>query len=124
MAVEKGYRVGESDSRPWGKWTVLALGTGFAIKLIEVAPGQILSLQRHRHRAEHWIVIAGTARVEIDGVAVDKGVNESAFIPAGATHRIGNPGQVPLQFIEVQTGARLEESDIERLEDRYGRVER
>ncbi|MFZ5609373.1 MAG: phosphomannose isomerase type II C-terminal cupin domain [Pseudomonadota bacterium] len=117
----QGYEVGASDERPWGRWEVLAMGDGFAVKRITVAPGQILSLQMHHHRAEHWIILSGIAEVTVDGSVTRKGANETAFVPLGARHRIANPGSTPLVFIEVQTGERLEEADIVRFEDKYGR---
>jgi len=116
------YTVGDSDDRPWGRWEVLAVGDGFAVKRIVVKPGQILSLQFHHHRAEHWIVLAGEADVTIDGTLRRLGPDDTAFIPVGAQHRIANPSGVDLEFIEVQSGARLDEDDIVRLEDSYGRA--
>ena len=120
-AVVNEYEPGESDERPWGSWTVLATGTGYAVKEIVVNPGQVLSLQSHEHRSEHWIVIAGIADVTIGDSVVRHEANGSAFIPAGTKHRIANPGDVPMRFVEVQTGSVLSEDDIERFEDRYGR---
>jgi len=116
------YIAGDSDDRPWGRWEVLAVGDGFAVKRITVRPGQILSLQYHHHRAEHWIVLAGEAEVTLDGELLRKHRDEAVHIPVGARHRIANPGTEDLVFIEIQTGDRLEEEDIVRLEDSYGRA--
>jgi mannose-1-phosphate guanylyltransferase/mannose-6-phosphate isomerase len=107
--------------RPWGFYQGLDRGDRFLVKRIVVKPGERLSLQRHKHRAEHWVVVRGTARVTIDGVVRDLVENESAFVRSGAVHRLENPGKEPLELIEVQTGAHLSENDIERLEDDYRR---
>lgn len=115
------YEVGASDERPWGRWTVLAAGEGFVVKEIVVNPGEILSLQSHRHRSEHWVIIAGTAAVTLGDEEFRREVNESVHIPAGVRHRIANPGSELMRFVEIQTGAILSEDDIERFEDRYGR---
>ena len=115
------YRPGDSDERPWGRWTVLATGNGYAVKEIEVNPGEILSLQSHDHRDEHWVILAGTACVTIDGQETIHKANGTAYIPVGAKHRIANIGDDQMRFIEVQTGAILTEDDIHRYEDRYGR---
>jgi mannose-1-phosphate guanylyltransferase / mannose-6-phosphate isomerase len=109
------------DHRPWGWFESLALGARFQVKRIHVNPGAALSLQSHHHRAEHWIVVQGTARVTVDGTSRLMTENESVFIPLGATHRLENPGKVPMVLIEVQTGAYLGEDDIVRYEDGYGR---
>lgn len=107
--------------RPWGSWTTLLEGEGFKIKRIDVSPGRRLSLQRHEHRNEHWVVIAGTARVTRDGATVDIATNESTYIPARMPHRLENAGDVPLAIIEVQVGSYVGEDDIERLEDDWER---
>ena len=107
--------------RPWGSWTSLLKGPGYQIKLLEIHPGCKPSLQRHHHRSEHWIVVAGTALVTRDKEAVEVHVNESIFIPVGAVHRIENCGRVPLQVIEVQVGEYLGEDDIVRIEDDWNR---
>ncbi len=117
-----GYTAGESDRRPWGRWTVLEAGAGYAVKRIEVIPGGQLSLQRHRFRAEQWVVVAGTALVMLDEEEFPLGPGGSVHIAVGQTHRVSNPGAETMVFIEVQTGEKLDESDIERLEDRYGRA--
>jgi mannose-1-phosphate guanylyltransferase/mannose-6-phosphate isomerase len=116
------YAVGQADSRPWGDWRVIDCGPGFVVKRIRVAPGQHLSLQRHRHRAEQWVVVMGTARVTRNAEVFDLAPGQSAQIGLGDIHRVSNPGEATMEFIEVQTGALLSEDDIERLEDMYGRV--
>ena len=109
------------DQRPWGMFETLALGDRFQVKRIVVKPGGILSLQSHHHRAEHWIVVAGTAKVTINDDVKLVSENESVYIPLGAVHRMENPGKVPMVLIEVQTGSYLGEDDIVRLEDVYDR---
>lgn len=109
------------DYRPWGWYESLVIGPRFQVKRIVVHPGAALSLQSHHHRAEHWIVVAGTARVTIDGTVSLLGENQSVYIPLGAVHRMENPGKLPLTLIEVQTGAYLGEDDIVRYEDIYAR---
>jgi mannose-1-phosphate guanylyltransferase len=91
------------------------------VKKIVVNPGASLSLQMHHHRAEHWIVVKGTAVVEKDGVRELLGENQSTYIPLGCKHRLSNPGKIAVELIEVQSGAYLGEDDIVRFEDRYGR---
>lgn len=115
------YRAGESDERPWGRWRVLDVGPGFVVKRITVLPGGILSLQLHHHRSEHWFVAAGTARVTLGEREFDVPQGGHVDIPVGTAHRVANPGSAPLELIEVQHGQRLDEGDIVRLEDRYGR---
>jgi mannose-1-phosphate guanylyltransferase / mannose-6-phosphate isomerase len=107
--------------RPWGSWTTLLVGPGFHIKLLEIKSGGRPSLQRHHHRSEHWIVVAGTALVTRDGERIEVHVNESAYIPVGSEHRIENCGKVPLKVIEVQVGEYLGEDDIIRIEDDWNR---
>lgn len=107
--------------RPWGSWTSLLKGPGFQIKLLEIHSGAKPSLQRHHHRSEHWIVVAGTALVTRGDERFEVHVNESAYIPVGAEHRIENCGKVPLKVIEVQLGEYLGEDDIVRLEDDWDR---
>ncbi|MFB9148636.1 mannose-1-phosphate guanylyltransferase/mannose-6-phosphate isomerase [Roseovarius ramblicola] len=109
------------DYRPWGWFESLATGGRFQVKRIHVNPGAALSLQSHHHRSEHWIVVAGTARVTIDGREQLVTENESVYIPLGAVHRMENPGKVPMILIEVQTGTYLGEDDIIRYEDVYAR---
>jgi mannose-1-phosphate guanylyltransferase/mannose-6-phosphate isomerase len=110
--------------RPWGSYETTDQGPGFRVKRLVVNPGHKLSLQIHRHRAEHWVVVQGTARVERDGEIIVLGENESTYISSGTRHRLENPGPVPLHVVEVQTGAYLEEDDIVRLDDAYGRQAR
>lgn len=118
----QAYGVGQSDTRPWGTWLVTDVGPGFVVKRITVRPGQRLSLQRHRHREEHWIVVAGTGQVVLGDDTVTLETGGTTRIPIGAAHRIANPGTVDLVFVEVQRGALLAEDDIERLDDAYGRI--
>ena len=108
--------------RPWGTYTVLENGEGFKIKRIEVNPGASLSLQMHHHRSEHWIVVTGMARVVNGDREFFVNTNESTYIPAGHKHRLENPGLLKLVMIEVQSGNYLEEDDIVRFQDNYGRV--
>jgi len=108
--------------RPWGRHQVVDRGERFQVKRITVKPGGCLSLQKHRHRAEHWVVVSGTAKVTRDGETFLLRENESTFIPLGAVHRLENPGPDVLHLIEVQSGAHLAEDDIERLDDLYGRT--
>ena len=108
--------------RPWGSYTVLGEGTGYKMKKIMVTPGQRLSLQMHYHRSEHWIVIGGTAKVTIGEQEQMVHVNESVYIPPSTKHRLENPGKLPLEIIEVQNGSYLEEDDIVRFDDVYGRA--
>ena len=108
--------------RPWGSYESVDAGKNFQVKRIIVKPGAKLSLQMHHHRAEHWIVVSGAARVTCDGKEFLLQENESTFIPLGAKHRLENPGKLPLHLIEVQSGAYLGEDDIVRFEDTYGRA--
>jgi mannose-1-phosphate guanylyltransferase/mannose-6-phosphate isomerase len=107
--------------RPWGYYETVDLGERFQVKRIMVKPGGRLSLQMHYHRAEHWVVVSGTALAGCDGQDRLLRENESIYIPQGCTHRLENPGRIPLHLIEVQTGAYLGEDDIVRFEDNYGR---
>jgi mannose-1-phosphate guanylyltransferase/mannose-6-phosphate isomerase len=108
-------------NRPWGAYEGLDAGDGFLVKRITVNPGASLSLQRHRQRAEHWVVVRGTARIVCGDDILTRTANQSVYIPIGAVHRLENPSDTPLEIIEVQTGDYLGEDDIERLEDHYGR---
>jgi mannose-1-phosphate guanylyltransferase/mannose-6-phosphate isomerase len=108
-------------NRPWGAYEGVDAGDGFLVKRITVNPGASLSLQRHRQRAEHWVVVRGTARIVCGDDILTRTANQSVYIPIGALHRLENPGTERLEIIEVQTGSYLAEDDIERLEDRYGR---
>jgi mannose-1-phosphate guanylyltransferase/mannose-6-phosphate isomerase len=107
--------------RPWGSYETTDQGHRFRVKRLVVNPGQKLSLQMHHHRAEHWVVVQGSAKVERNGETILLAENESAYIPSGTSHRLENPGRIPLHLVEVQTGAYLEEDDIVRFEDDYGR---
>ncbi len=108
--------------RPWGNFTSVEEGSRWLVKKIEVKPGESLSLQMHHHRAEHWIVVTGTAEVEINEKRLLLEENKSIFIPLGAKHRLTNPGRIPLVLIEVQSGEFLSEEDIVRFDDVYGRT--
>ncbi|MDD3765508.1 MAG: mannose-1-phosphate guanylyltransferase/mannose-6-phosphate isomerase [Nevskiales bacterium] len=107
--------------RPWGSYETIAVGPRFQVKRIIVKPGRKLSSQMHHHRAEHWIVVCGTAKVSCDGRDLLLGENQSTYIPLGGVHRLENPGKVPLELIEVQSGSYLGEDDIVRFDDVYGR---
>ncbi|MBD3649367.1 MAG: cupin domain-containing protein, partial [Pseudomonadales bacterium] len=108
--------------RPWGYSESIDGGDRFQVKRIMVKPGASLSLQKHFHRAEHWVVVRGTARVTRNEEVFEITENQSTFIPLGAVHRLENPGKVDLEIIEVQSGEYLGEDDIVRLEDNYGRT--
>ena len=108
-------------ARPWGWYDTIDVGERFKVKRIQVNPGASLSLQRHAKRAEHWVVVKGVALVTCGDQSITLNENESTYIPLGQTHRLSNTGQVPVEIIEVQSGAYVGEDDIERLEDRYGR---
>ncbi len=108
--------------RPWGKYDSIDMGERYQVKRITVKPGAKLSSQMHHHRAEHWIIVSGTARVHKDGNILLLSENESVYIPLGTTHSLENPGKIPLELIEVQSGPYLGEDDIVRFEDVYGRV--
>jgi mannose-1-phosphate guanylyltransferase / mannose-6-phosphate isomerase len=108
--------------RPWGFYDSIDAGERFQVKRIVVQPGGALSLQKHRHRAEHWVVVRGTAEVTIEKDIKSVHENESIYIPIGAVHRLANHGKIPLELIEVQTGSYLGEDDIVRLEDVYKRT--
>jgi mannose-1-phosphate guanylyltransferase/mannose-6-phosphate isomerase len=108
--------------RPWGSYECIDSGARFQVKRIVVKPGAKLSLQMHHHRAEHWVVVSGTALVTCGDRQLLVQENESTYIPLGTTHRLENPGKVPLHLIEVQSGSYLGEDDIVRFEDNYGRA--
>ena len=114
-------KLGREVFRPWGSYDSLENAAGFQVKRLTVLPGAILSLQLHHRRAEHWVVVAGVARITLDDQVFDLQVNEHTFIPLGAKHRIENPGTELLHIIEVQVGEYLGEDDIVRFEDKYGR---
>ncbi|MCG9095364.1 mannose-1-phosphate guanylyltransferase/mannose-6-phosphate isomerase [Laribacter hongkongensis] len=108
-------------NRPWGWYDGIDEGGRFKVKRIQVRPGASLSLQKHHHRAEHWVVVSGTAEVTNGDQVMVLGENQSIYIPIGQKHRLANPGKVPLEIIEVQSGSYLGEDDIVRYEDNYGR---
>jgi mannose-6-phosphate isomerase len=110
------------DRRPWGTFTVLDEGDGFKVKRIEVLPGKRLSYQKHARRAEHWVVVKGTAKVTLDDREVVVEAGQAIDIAVGAAHRVENSGEETLVFIEVQRGGYLGEDDIVRLQDDFGRT--
>lgn len=115
------YSLHRTVLRPWGSYTVLEKGPGYKIKRIFLKPQGKLSLQTHRHRSEHWVVVSGTAKVTREDDVYYVHPHESTFIPISTKHRLENPGLIPLQIIEIQNGEYLEEDDIERLDDEYHR---
>src|SRR6266567_7802232 len=117
------YVLGEWDSRPWGTWEVLATGDRYTLKRIKVLPGHRLSLQYHRHRSEHWTIVQGFAEVELDDAVHQMSSGKHIHIPVGALHRVRALGSEPLVFLEIQVGRVLDENDIVRVSDDYGRVE-
>jgi mannose-6-phosphate isomerase len=110
------------DCRPWGSFTVLDEGDNFKVKRIEVLPGKRLSYQKHSQRAEHWVVVQGSARVTLDDREITVAIGEAVDIGFGVAHRVENPGDELLVFIEVQRGSYLGEDDIVRLQDDFGRA--
>ncbi|HEV2698604.1 MAG TPA: cupin domain-containing protein, partial [Terriglobales bacterium] len=108
--------------RPWGYYQAVDMGSRYQVKRIVVKPNARLSLQKHFHRAEHWVVVRGTAEIEIGDNTRTIHENESAYIPIGSVHRLTNPGKIPLELIEVQVGSYLGEDDIFRFNDQYGRA--
>ena len=111
------------DRRPWGSFTVIDDQRDYKVKRLSVDPGQRLSYQVHSHRAEHWTVVRGTARVTLDGIPFTLHPGDTINIPVGGAHRVENPGDDEMVFVEVQTGDYFGEDDIVRLEDDYGRDE-
>lgn len=107
--------------RPWGNYDSIDMGDRYHVKRITVDPGGVLSLQMHHHRAEHWIVVSGTAKVTRDNETFMVTENQSTYIPVGTKHRLENTGSIPLEMIEVQSGSYFGEDDIIRYEDIYGR---
>lgn len=126
--LKKNKRVEADDHttsyRPWGNYTILEESERYKIKKITVKPGASLSLQRHKHRSEHWIVVRGEATVRIGEQEQTVSVNESVYVPKATVHRLANQGLIPLEIIEVQNGEYVGEDDIERLEDKYGRTKK
>lgn len=121
-ANREEHRLHRKVLRPWGWYDSIDHGQNFKVKRIQVNPGASLSLQKHTHRAEHWVVVKGEARVTCGEKIIDLKENQSTYIPQGEKHRLSNPGDVPLEIIEVQTGSYLGEDDICRFEDSYGRL--
>jgi mannose-1-phosphate guanylyltransferase len=116
------FKIHREVYRPWGKYDSIDNGERYQVKRITVNPGEKLSIQMHHHRAEHWIVVSGTASVTNGEKTFLVTENESTYIPIGVIHALENPGKLPLEMIEVQSGSYLDEDDIVRFEDRYGRV--
>ena len=108
--------------RPWGFYLSILKDKKWQVKIIHINPGAKLSLQMHHHRAEHWVVLKGTAKVQINNEKLILRKNESTYIPLGSKHRLSNPGKTPLEIIEVQSGNYIGEDDIVRFEDKYGRI--
>jgi len=115
------YRHHQRSHRPWGNFETIGRGERYQVKRLTVKPGESLSLQMHHHRAEHWVVVSGTAKVTHEDRAFLLTENQSTYIPVGVKHRLENPGTIPLEIIEVQSGSYLGEDDIVRFEDRYNR---
>lgn len=120
--MANNYKRGDRDTRPWGTWEVLDAEDNFCVKRICVTPGNILSLQLHHFRSEHWIIVKGEAVVTLGDDKIVRKANESVYIPAETKHRIQNETNENMEFIEIQTGEKLDENDIVRLEDKYGRA--
>jgi mannose-1-phosphate guanylyltransferase len=118
------WRIHREVYRPWGKYDSIDMGERYQAKRITVNPGAKLSVQMHHHRAEHWVVVSGTANVTNGDKTFLVAENESTYIPIGQIHALENPGKVPLELIEVQTGSYLGEDDIVRFDDRYGRTDK
>ena len=120
--MPNSYQVGSADQRPWGSWEVLAVGPNYIVKRIHVLPHKKLSLQSHHFRSEHWIMVSGVGSVTLDESVREVRANESVYIEKEQKHRMENASDEPLTFIEVQTGDMLDEADIVRYQDDYGRV--
>lgn len=120
--MANNYARGQKDTRPWGIWEVVDCGQDFCVKKITVNAGGILSLQLHHFRAEHWIIVQGQATVTLGSQELIKNAGENIYIPVETKHRIQNNSAEPMTFIEVQVGENLDENDIVRYEDKYGRV--
>ncbi len=117
------YKKGDHDTRPWGTWEVLESGAHYCVKKITVNPEAILSLQLHNYRAEHWVIAEGEAMIVLGEDTLYRKTDESVYIPVKTKHRIkNNSADKKLVFIEIQTGEKLDEDDIVRFEDSYGRV--
>ena len=120
--MANAYQKGDHDTRPWGTWEVLDAGKGFCVKRIKVLPHSMLSLQSHNFRSEHWIIIKGEAIVTLGEEKISKKMNDAVYIPLKTKHRIQNDTNSEMEFIEVQAGDNLDEDDIIRYEDIYGRA--
>ena len=118
----KEVKNNKKNYRPWGNFTSIEEGVSWQVKRLEINPKASISLQMHYQRSEHWVVVSGTAKVEIDNSVKLLKENESAYIPLGSKHRLSNPFEIPLILIEVQSGEYLGEDDILRFEDIYGRT--
>ena len=116
------YKKGDKDVRPWGMWEVLDASPNFCVKKITVKPDSVLSLQMHHYRSEHWTIVEGEAVVVLGDETFKKGTDETIYIPCGSKHRIQNNTKKDMIFIEVQIGENLDENDIVRFEDKYGRT--
>jgi len=121
--MKNSYAVGMADIRPWGEWKVIDSNSGYTIKIIEVNPGESLSLQYHHYRKESWTVVAGVATVFVNGQQHELSEGETIFIPIQARHKLENTSLLPLKILEIQLGDQLDEQDIVRLEDKYGRLD-
>lgn len=120
--MANNYKRGDHDTRPWGTWEVLDSEANFCVKRIKVIPGGKLSLQLHHYRSEHWVIVKGEALITLGDELITKKAGENVFIPVEVKHRIQNNSNQDIEFIEVQIGDNLDENDIVRLEDVYGRV--
>jgi mannose-6-phosphate isomerase len=120
--MDRINETGKTENRPWGNFTILDEGNGYKVKRIEVFSGKRLSYQKHARRAEHWFIVAGTAKITLDGEDLLLTEGASIDIAVGAAHRVENPGTAQLIFIETQTGDYFGEDDIVRLEDDFGRT--
>ncbi len=120
--MSNSYERNQKDTRPWGTWEVIDAGNGFCVKKITVNPGAKLSLQLHHHRSEHWIIVKGEAEVRLGDEIFTKKQNDHIFIEKEVVHLIENKSNKVVEFIEIQAGDTLDENDIVRLEDIYGRV--
>ena len=120
--MANNYKRGDHDTRPWGTWEVLDSEANFCVKRIKVIPGGKLSLQLHHFRSEHWVIVKGEALITLGVKQIAKKAGENVFIPVEVQHRIQNNTNQDVEFIEVQIGDNLDENDIVRIEDVYGRV--
>lgn len=117
------YNIGDTDTRPWGKWVVLDTAAEAVVKKITVLPGKRLSLQRHKYRSELWVVLDGVANVLCDDKSMQLHTGEWTFIPRNCIHRLSNESADPMTLLEIQYGDQLSEDDIERFDDDYGRTD-